>query len=422
MRQSAFNHLAALPEGGFALYNFLTGTCLRLSVLSRDYYDNFDLYGENSEPVRKLVNLGFLVDYDEHAYLRNRVRLECGNTSVLRLTICPTLQCNFACPYCYEAARGGKMGQHVQDELVAFARAAVERYRPSALDVCWYGGEPLLEPQVIRRLSARLIALADERGISYSANAITNGYFLDAQMVAVLDECRVGSLQVTLDGPDAQTHDATRHLRSGGGTFERIMRNISSFSGKSEIVVRCNVHKGNAGTYSDLEDRLLELGRENDRQISVYPGHMDGCGSYKDMAMPAEEFADFRRATTKTVERAGYGGPMCMVPKMLDFVVDERGNLYKCLESVGRDDESFGNVRDYDFAKPQSGNMDVLSSWYDFAWPDDEECLGCPVLPVCLGGCPQRRREGAKECASIKPLLDEYVIALAEELMDRDRG
>ena len=46
MRQSAFNHLAALPEGGFALYNFLTGKCMRLSVLSKDFYDNFDLYGK----------------------------------------------------------------------------------------------------------------------------------------------------------------------------------------------------------------------------------------------------------------------------------------------------------------------------------------------------------------------------------------
>lgn len=420
MRQSAFNHLTALPEGGFALYNFLTGTCLRLNVLSRDYYDNFDLYGEDCEQVRRLVNLGFLVDCDEHAHLRNRVRLECGNTSVLSLTICPTLQCNFACPYCYETARGGKMSHQVQDELVAFARAAVERYRPGALDICWYGGEPLLEPQIIRDLSARLIALADEHGIAYSANAITNGYFLDTQTAAVLDECRVGSLQITLDGPDAQTHDATRHLRSGGGTFEHIMLNIEAFSGESEIVVRCNVHRGNAETYSHLEDRLLALGRNNNRQISVYPGHMDGCGSYRDMAMTADEFANFRRATTETVERVGYSGPICMVPKLLNFVVDERGNLYKCLESVGREDESFGNVRTFDFAKPQTGRMDVLSSWYDFAWPNDEECLSCCLLPVCLGGCPQRRREGAKECVAIKPLLDEYVIALAEELMHRD--
>ncbi len=414
--------MTALPEGGFALYNFLTGRCLRLSVLSRDYYDNFELYGGECAPVRRLVDRGFIVDYDEHAYLRNRVRMQCGDTHTLRLTICPTLQCNFACPYCYETARGGRMGKQVQDDLVTFSEAMLERYHVGALEVCWYGGEPLLEPEVIRSLSNRLMSLCDERGFPYWASAITNGYFLDAHMAALLDECRVGSIQVTLDGPDSRTHDATRHLRNGSGTFDRIMSNIVTFSGKSDITVRCNAHRGNASEYPELEERLLALGEDGDRRINVYAGHMDGHGPYEGMAMHAVEYADFRYATDKGVGRVGYSGPICMVPKLLDLVVDERGNLYKCLESVGRDDESFGNVRDFDFTDSQSGNMDVLSEWLGYAWPDDEECLRCSLLPVCLGGCPQRRREGTKECTPIKQLTDEYVIALARELMHRDEG
>jgi len=422
MRHSAFNHMTALPEGGFALYNFLTGRCLRLSVLSRDYYDNFELYGSDCAAVRRLVERGFLVDYDEHAYLRNRVRLECGDTHVLRLTICPTLQCNFACPYCYETARGGRMGEQVRDDLVSFVKGALERYHAGALDVSWYGGEPLLEPEVIRGLSERLVSLCEERGIPYWASIITNGYFLDASVASLLDECKVRSIQVTLDGPDARTHDETRHLRNGGGTFDRIMSNIATFSGKANIIVRCNVHKGNADAYPKLEERIRALDKDGDGRISVYAGHMDGHGAYEGMAIHAVKFADFRRATEKSVGRVGYTGPICMAPKLLDLVVDERGNLYKCLESVGRVDESFGNVRDFDFADPQSGDMDVLSEWLDYAWPDDEECLRCPLLPVCLGGCPQRRREGAKECTPIKQLTDEYVIALARELMHRDEG
>ena len=422
MRHSAFNHMAALPEGGFALYNFLTGRCLRLSVLSRDYYDNFELYGSDCAPVRRLAEQGFLVDYDEHAYLRNRVRLECGDSRTIRLTICPTLQCNCACPYCYETARGGRMEGRVQDDLVDFVKALLERYEAASLDVCWYGGEPLLEPEVIRSLSGRLMSLCDERGVRYWASVITNGYFLGAPMADLLEECKVKSIQITLDGPDAQTHDATRHLRGGGGTFDRILSNVAAFDDKRKIIVRCNVHKGNASEYPKLEERLLALSEGGDERVSVYAGHMDGHGAYEGMAMHAVEYADFSRATQKDVSRVGYTGPICMGPRMLDFVVDERGNLYKCLESVGRDDESFGNVCDFDFAKPQSGRMDVLLEWLDYAWPEDEECLSCPLLPICLGGCPQRRREGTRECTPIRPLIDEYVIALARELMQRDKG
>lgn len=352
--------------------------------------------------------------------LRNRVRLECGNTHTIRLTICPTLQCNFACPYCYETARHGKMDKRVQKELVTFTKALLERYNARALDVCWYGGEPLLEPEVIRNLSAQLMSLCDERKIPYWASVITNGYFLNASMATLLDECKVESIQVTLDGPNAQTHDATRHLRNGAGTFDRVMSNIAAFPNKSKITVRCNVHKGNASEYPELEKRLLAL-NESDEHIGVYAGHMDGHGAYEGMAMHAVEYADFRRATSRDVSRVGYAGPICMAPKMLDLVVDERGNLYKCLESVGRDAESFGNVRDFDLTKPQSGNMDVLLEWLDYAWPYDEECLCCSLLPACLGGCPQRRREGTKECTPIKQIVDEYVIALARELMSHDK-
>ena len=161
MRQSAFNHLTALPEGGFALYNFLTGTCLRLNVLSRDHYDNFDLYGEDCEQVRRLVNLGFLVDCDEHAYLRNRVRLECGDTSVLSLTICPTLQCNFACPYCY--AEGGT--RHT-DELGAqdFLRITREAIEASFEGVVIVGGEPLVYREFERYVDG--LGSIDKKGCS----------------------------------------------------------------------------------------------------------------------------------------------------------------------------------------------------------------------------------------------------------------
>lgn len=420
MKQSAFNHITPLSAGGFALYNFLTGNCMHLSVLSRDYYDSYQLYGTDCPQVQELVDQGFLVDFDEQAYLQNRVRLECGDTHKIRLTICPTLQCNFACPYCFEQARSGAMSQQVQDNLVAFAQALIERHHATALDISWYGGEPLLQPKIIRQLSERLIALCDKHGIPFWASAITNGYLLNEQMGELLDECRIDTVQITLDGPDAETHDKTRCLKSGGPTFERIMENIRAFPGKADIVVRCNVHRGNAHAYPQLKEQILSFAKEAQREISVYAGHMDGHGAYANMAMDALEFANFKRSAAPAIERIGYTGPLCMAPKLLDMVVDEQGNLYKCLESVGRASESFGNVRDFDFEKPQSGAMDVLSTWLGYAWPEDAECMDCPILPFCLGGCPQRRREGKKECSPIRFLLDEYVVALAEELMNRD--
>ena len=61
----------------------------------------------------------------------------------------------------------------------------------------WFGGEPLLAPEIVESLSQRLIALADERGIEYDAGIITNGYLLDQDTVDMLARCKVCALQTT---------------------------------------------------------------------------------------------------------------------------------------------------------------------------------------------------------------------------------
>ena len=410
--------MAALPTGGHVLYNFLTGKCVRMNFLTKDYYDNFAAYGEDNPQVRHLVELGFLVDFDELAYLRNRARLDCGNTSELKLTICPTLACNFACPYCFERHRTGAMSQSVQDDVLAFAQAAVNKCHPARMQVTWYGGEPLLQPQIIRSLSERLMRLCEERKIAYDASIITNGYFLSPKTYELLRDCKVDSIQITLDGPNASTHNKTRHLVGGGGTFEKILQSIAAAPRELELTVRCNVHKRNMDEYAQLEERIDALARKSGANIGVYAGRMETSGDYAELSVPMDEFARFRKKTAHEVTRVAYVGPVCMVPKLADVVIDERGNLYKCLESVGREEEAFGNVCDYDLAAPaqQGAATDVLSRCYDQAWPKDDECMDCPVLPACMGGCPQRRWEGRKECSEIRYLLDEYVIELAEEL------
>ena len=68
------------------------------------------------------------------------------------------------------------------------------------MKVTWFGGEPLLAPEIVESLSQRLIALADECGVEYDAGFITNGYLLDQDTVDMLARCKVVALQTTLAG------------------------------------------------------------------------------------------------------------------------------------------------------------------------------------------------------------------------------
>lgn len=66
-------------------------------------------------------------------------------TKVLNLTIAPTSNCNFRCPYCYE--RNSLNEKRMNDTTANDILKMIEDRIPhlEAIDLTWYGGEPLLE-------------------------------------------------------------------------------------------------------------------------------------------------------------------------------------------------------------------------------------------------------------------------------------
>lgn len=119
------------------------------------------------------------------------------------------------------------MSPETQDEVVSLADRMMTFFGAQNMNVMWFGGEPLLAPDVIEKMTGRLKALTEDRGGEYRASIITNGYFLSEENIAMLERCNIDIVQVTLDGLGEQ-HDRTRHLAGGGGTFDRIAFNLKN--------------------------------------------------------------------------------------------------------------------------------------------------------------------------------------------------
>ena len=421
MKQSVFNHTVTMSNGGCILFNFYNGHAILLNLLNRDYYDNFELYDPAHPMIMKLRKKGFLVDFDEIAQLKKLVSDDQNGNGEVVLTICPTLRCNFTCPYCFETPRNGRMSEEVQKDVVSFVDRLLSTGRVKVLNIMWYGGEPLLECEIIRSLSERFISICEKKEVKYRAGIITNGYFLTPEKSALFEDCRIRYAQITLDGPTAKVHDATRHLAGGQGTFERIIENIRRFKGRTNLRIRCNVHKENAKLYPKLQEMILDIANETGQEISVYPGHMDGHGEYEDKTVSISEYADIYKQNKSAIGLLHYKGLRCTYSKKLDFIIDEQGNLSKCLESVNCGSEIVGNVRDFEFNDDLSNENDEMKACEKMAWPEDEECLSCKLLPVCLGGCPRKRRYSKKQCSGYKFALDDYVTAVGEEIISHGK-
>lgn len=139
-----------------------------------------------------------------------------------------TDQCNLRCAYCLHGGQLGWVrphGSRVMSEEVALRAVGyfLERcMRDQPPAISFYGGEPLLQPELIRRVAQ--VVRRHPRGGEAHLVVDTNGYGLDPEMIELVVEYGL-SLQISLDGP-REVHDRHRLTAGGRPTFFRIMANL----------------------------------------------------------------------------------------------------------------------------------------------------------------------------------------------------
>ena len=424
---SRYNLIAPVPDSRkVAIANLFKGNCAEYTPIEMYLLSVLEELDENHPIIERFSARGIIANFDERAALETMGRAACAMPHVISLTICPTMGCNFDCPYCFEDHGRGKMSAEVQDDVVALAERMLDASNAGNLYVTWFGGEPLLAPDVIESLSARLMALAEARGGTYAAHIVTNGYLFDQNAVDMLERCKVGNAQITIDGL-GPTHDATRHLCGGGPTFERIVGNLRSSRIPFKVQIRHNVHTGNRDEVDALAAFIGELAKESGNELSYYPAPVSGsevadergrqvgllCGS------DASEIGIRQEARRFRVGRGHY----CGAHSVWSVGIDDRGNLQKCWEAVDKPAISFGTARDWNPADPlaTASNPDNLTRYLNTANPvPDEECRECAWLPMCVGGCPHHRLFVGRMCVPFKDDPEGYALALHARIGEDD--
>ena len=420
---SRYNLAARLPDSDrVAVANLFRGTCGIYTPIEMYLLHELESLDEHHPILDRFRERGLIVNFDEAAALSAMRRMGCAGNSAVGLTVCPTMGCNFDCPYCFEDHRPGRMSPEVQDDVVALAGRMLKASGAKRLDVTWFGGEPLLMPEIIESLSGRLMALAGEHGAEYSADIITNGYLLTREIAEMLGRCRVSAAQVTLDGVGPE-HDRTRYLAGGGPTYDRIAENLRTLRLPFPVHIRHNVHEGNRDQMDPLRDAVRALAEESGNRLTYYASpvtenaaadrrasgaglcYSDGLGE-EDLRRGAE---DFRAARTVY---CGAGDPWSLG-------VNDRGQLFKCWEDVDKPERSFGSAHRWDPENPiaTADAPDLLTRYLNTALPtEDPECRECVFLPQCAGGCPARRLYSRKQCIPFRNTPERFVLELVRRL------
>ena len=226
MKQSKYNFYYKIKNKHF-LFNALSKG---LILLNENNYNNLkhNKFSEmNQEDIKMLKDSDYLIEDDEdelkeykYLYFKNQY-----NIQSLVITVAPTMNCNFSCPYCFEKREINVMNKEVQDSLIKYIYNKIKLNKIKKLVITWYGGEPLMAKDIINDISTKILKIIKENNIEYYSNIITNGYLIDDETVLNFKKNLISSAQITIDGPP-KIHNQRRILHNKKPTFEKIIDNV----------------------------------------------------------------------------------------------------------------------------------------------------------------------------------------------------
>ncbi len=426
--KSRYNIGAPIPDTReYVMVNLFTGTCGSYSQLEMFLYEQVEGLDENHPIIERFARRGLIVNFDELEVMKTLGRMETASLhqETITVAVCPTTGCNFNCPYCYENHNTGFMTPQVQDETVQLVEKLLNAYTCRELNITWYGGEPLLGPEIIEALSDRFIALCERRGIRYNANIITNGYLLTQPIADLLGRCRVSGAQITLDGI-GPVHDRTRPLAGGGPTFDRITRNLRTLKLPFRVQIRHNLHMSNYDQAEPLSRLVAEIAEESGNRLICYSTPVTDSYAARERGSTVQTLRDQVAVDMSIRYRLqspiGFQRTYCLANCMSCVNIDEKGNLYRCQEQVDDPTCSFGTAARWDPADPiaTADRPDLLTRYINAALPlEDSECRDCVWLPLCVGGCPKMRLYYEKECVAYKEAPGAFALALYRMYRDQ---
>lgn len=353
VKASMFNRCVEDEAGDLILYNSMEGTG-SIRVAGQEKKEKLTGWLNRREPMEEeddpdfqaLVRGGYLIpaERDEKA-LRELRHMERIMDPALHLVVHTTGRCNFRCQYCALDFQPKPMPREIQDRLIRFVRRRISQH--SRVTISWFGGEPLLEMEVIEHISREVMEICRRAHKPYIGAITSNGYLLTPENIETLLRCRVMYYTITVDGLK-DTHDRQRFLANGKPTFDRVVGNLRYIrdhvpNPMLSVIIRTNVTR-------EILDRIEEYYRFYDGEFGgdsrfslfVRPASDWGGDRVKEMSdslLRLEEMGEVYRRLSRIPGRILFrgnfgdldpGGATCSAAFKNKYTVGTAGQLFKC--------------------------------------------------------------------------------------------
>ncbi len=171
------------------------------------------------------------------------------------LGIVPSRQCNMSCIYCsfgadknISARLDPATAVAAVDYMAEFAGKAGKK----SYDIQFFGGEPLIEDEIIYTVVHHARFIASKTGISARFEVSTNGSLSEAMTEFAGDY--LDTVVISLDG-FKKYHDITRPMSKGKSSFDRVISTATYLStAPAELCLRCCITDRNVQDMEAIAD------------------------------------------------------------------------------------------------------------------------------------------------------------------------
>lgn len=358
---------------------------------------------ELADTVKELLelrNAGML--FTEDIYEKYIGEFKNRQTVVKALCLHIAHDCNLACRYCFaeegeyhgrRALMSFEVGKKALDFLVANSGNRVN------LEVDFFGGEPLMNWQVVKELVQYGRSLEEPHHKKFRFTLTTNGVLLDDEVLEFVNR-EMANVVLSIDGRK-EVHDRMRPHRGGQGSYDEV---VPKYQRVAESREQMNYYVRGTFTHHNLdfaEDvmHLADLGFE---QISVEPVVAADTEEYalreEDVPKILEEYD---RLAVEYIKRKKEGKGFNFFHYMIDLeggpcvakrlsgcgsgteylAVTPWGDFYPCHQFVGQEDFLMGNVEE-GIVRPDI--REHFKGCNVYAKP---QCRDCFAKFYCSGGC-----------------------------------
>ena len=352
------------------------------------------------DDIKVLEDAGKLYSKDEYEELACNYKNNSKVIKALCLHVAHT--CNLNCSYCF-ASQGKYQGDRAMMSFEVGKRAFDFLIENSGtrrnLEVDFFGGEPLMNWDVVKQLVAYARSIEKEHNKNFRFTLTTNGLLIDDDVIEFANK-EMSNVVLSLDGR-RDVHDLFRKDYAGNGSYDRVVpkfqKLVEAREGKNYYVRGTFTHNN-----VDFTNDILHMADLGFTELSMEPvvcAPTDPC-ALTDEDMP-KIFEQYEILAKEMIKRKNEGRPFTFYHYMLDLkngpciykritgcgsgteymAVTPWGELFPCHQFVGDPKYSLGNIYD---GITNTEIQDCFRSCNAYARP---ECADCWARLYCSGGC-----------------------------------